>query len=208
MADVRKSSTRGNFLCRLWTSLCRPSLRFTLGGLLGAGFAGGIVFWGGFNTALEMSSTETFCISCHEMRSTVYQELQKTVHWSNPSGVRAICSDCHVPRQWLAKVRRKVMATFYEVPLHLIGAVSTPESFEAARLDMARDVWASMRATDSRECRNCHRFESMAMDRQLRAAQRKHERAAQGDETCIDCHQGIAHTLPDGWEATYDSLTQ
>jgi len=208
MADVRKSSTRGNFLCRLWTSLCRPSLRFTLGGLLGAGFAGGIVFWGGFNTALEMSSTETFCISCHEMRSTVYQELQKTVHWSNPSGVRAICSDCHVPRQWLAKVRRKVMATFNEVPLHLIGAVSTPESFEAARLDMARDVWASMRATDSRECRNCHRFESMAMDRQLRAAQRKHERAAQGDETCIDCHQGIAHTLPDGWEATYDSLTQ
>lgn len=208
MADVRKSGTRGNFLCRLWTSLCRPSLRFTLGGLLGAGFAGGIVFWGGFNTALEMSSTETFCISCHEMRSTVYQELQKTVHWSNPSGVRAICSDCHVPRQWLAKVRRKVMATFNEVPLHLIGAVSTPESFEAARLDMARDVWASMRATDSRECRNCHRFESMAMDRQLRAAQRKHERAAQGDETCIDCHQGIAHTLPDGWEATYDSLTQ
>ncbi|MCG7910964.1 MAG: NapC/NirT family cytochrome c, partial [Candidatus Thiodiazotropha taylori] len=35
--------------------------------LVGVGIIAGILLWGGFNTAMEMTNTEEFCISCHEM---------------------------------------------------------------------------------------------------------------------------------------------
>lgn len=42
-------------------------------------------------------SRDNFCAkTCHVMESTVYQELQNSKHWNTPSGVRALCSDCHV----------------------------------------------------------------------------------------------------------------
>jgi len=40
----------------------------------------GVIFWGAFNTALELTNTETFCISCLEMRSNVFEELKTTIH--------------------------------------------------------------------------------------------------------------------------------
>lgn len=180
-------------IVRLWQYVSRPSPRHALGTLIVIGGIGGVLFWGGFNWALELSNTETFCISCHEMRSTVYEELKKTVHFKNPSGVRATCPDCHVPKQWFYKVIRKVQATFNELPLHLIGFIDTAEKFEAHRLEMAENVWADMKATDSRECRNCHLMGSMALTRQSRRAQAQHGSAAEEGETCIDCHKGIAH---------------
>jgi len=33
----------------------------------------GVVFWGVFNTALEVTNTEKFCTGCHEMRDNVLQ---------------------------------------------------------------------------------------------------------------------------------------
>ncbi len=61
----------------------------------------GVIFWGGFNTAMEATNTEAFCISCHEMEENVYQEYQDTIHYSNRTGVRATCPDCHVPKEWI-----------------------------------------------------------------------------------------------------------
>jgi cytochrome c-type protein NapC len=62
---------------------------------------------------------------------------------------------------------------------------------------MAERVWESMRATNSRECRNCHDFNSMDLSEQDRYARKRHERALAKGETCIDCHDGIAHELPE-----------
>jgi len=61
-----------------------------------------------------VANTEQFCISCHEMRDNVYKELQQTIHFKNRSGVRARCSDCHVPHEWFYKVRRKIQASLKE----------------------------------------------------------------------------------------------
>ena len=58
----------------------------------------GVIFWGGFNTAMEVSNTETFCISCHEMEENVFKEYQNTIHYTNRTGVRATCPDCHDAR--------------------------------------------------------------------------------------------------------------
>src|SRR5687768_18355116 len=94
-----------------WATLSRPSKHNSLGFLTVGGFVAGILFWGGFNTALELTNTETFCIGCHEMRDNVYQELKTTIHFTNRSGVRAKCSDCHVPHNWTDKIARKMQAS-------------------------------------------------------------------------------------------------
>ncbi len=99
------------WLAGYWRVLRRPSVHFSLGFLTLGGFIAGIVFWGGFNTALEATNTETFCISCHEMRDNVFVELKDTIHYSNRSGVRATCPDCHVPHKWTDKIARKMQAS-------------------------------------------------------------------------------------------------
>ena len=172
--------------------------------LLVIGGLGGIIFWGGFNTAMELTNTTEFCISCHEMEDNVYQEYKETVHFKNTSGVEATCSDCHVPKPWIYKVIRKIQASS-ELYHKMLGTIDTPEKFNEHRWTMANRVWKAMKETDSRECRNCHKFDSMDLSEQDRTARKKHSRAIDEGKTCIDCHTGIAHELPDEPEDEDDS---
>lgn len=165
-------------------------------GVLAIAFIVGIMFWGGFNWSMEMTNTEEFCISCHEMRENVYEEYTQTAHYSNRTGVRATCPDCHVPREWIYKVQRKIQAT-NELYHKALGSIDTREKFEAKRLALARNVWRAMKETDSRECRNCHDFEAMDFVAQGRRGHKEHEVGFSQGLTCIDCHKGIAHQLPD-----------
>ncbi len=164
--------------------------------LLIIGGLGGIIFWGGFNTAMEMTNTTEFCISCHEMSDNPYSEYTESIHFKNTSGVQAGCSDCHVPKPWIHKVIRKIVAS-RELYHKALGTIDTDEKFESHRWKMANRVWDSMKATDSRECRNCHSFDDMDLSEQDRSARKKHSRAIDEGKTCIDCHKGIAHELPD-----------
>ena len=180
-----------------WGILRRPSVHYSLGFLTLGGFIAGIIFWGGFNTALEATNTEQFCISCHEMRDNVYVELQDTIHYSNRSGVRATCPDCHVPHQWTDKIARKMQAS-KEVWGKIFGTIDTREEFLDLRRTLAEHEWARLKANDSLECRNCHNGGSMDLTRQSVRAAAIHERwLLTGVKTCIDCHKGIAHRLPD-----------
>lgn len=172
-----------------------PFIARLFSGTVLAAFAAGIIFWGGFNTAMEATNKESFCVSCHEMRDNVYQEYMSSVHYSNRTGVRATCPDCHVPKDWTHKMVRKVQASA-EIFHKIMGTVSTPEKFEEHRLTMAKRVWRTMKLTDSRECRNCHAFDYMDYTRQDMRAVRKHSHAQAAGQTCIDCHKGIAHKLP------------
>lgn len=189
-----------SFIRRLWRWYLRPSVQIGQGILLTVGIGAGIVLWGGFNTAMEATNTLEFCISCHEMEDTVYQEYKTSVHYKNPAGVRAVCSDCHVPHEWGPKVVRKIQAS-NEILHKVLGTISTPEKFEAKRAELAQHVWDTMKSNDSRECRNCHSFEAMDFEHQARRARDKMEPVALGTDlsegsTCIDCHKGIAHKLP------------
>lgn len=146
----------------------------------------------GFSTFIQETSTTKFCISCHEMESTVYEEYKKTIHYKNASGVRAGCSDCHVPHDWLMTISRKLFAV-KDVYHHFAGTIDTLEKFEERRLLLAQRVWTSMEKSDSIECRNCHTFSAMTLDKQRLRARKQHENAMNNGETCIDCHKGIAH---------------
>jgi cytochrome c-type protein NapC len=188
-----------------WGVLRRPSAHFSLGFLTFGGFIAGIIFWGGFNTALEITNTEAFCVSCHEMYGNVYQELKPTIHYTNRSGVRATCPDCHVPHEWTNKIARKMQAS-KEVWGKIFGSINTREKFLAMRRVLAEREWVRLKANNSLECRNCHDFGYMDFTRQSPRAASAHEKfLVSGEKTCIDCHKGIAHELPDmtgvpGWQ--------
>ena len=182
-------------LKRTWSFLKRPSAKYSLIGIATVSFFAGIIFWGGFNTGMEATNQLEFCIGCHEMRDNVYQEYKQTIHYSNRTGVRAICSDCHVPKDWGHKILRKIQAS-QEVWGKLTGYIDTKEKFESHRMELATHEWERMKASGSRECRNCHNFEAMSGEVQKQTVYNKHMKAKDEGQTCIDCHKGIAHHLP------------
>lgn len=172
------------------------SPKWTRLNILLVGLLVGIAFWGALNTGMEYTNRTEFCVSCHSM-TIPYGELKNTVHYKNRSGTTVSCADCHVassknPNDYGRKFESKIMAA-RDLWGHITGTVDTPEKFEAHRLEMAKRVWARMKATDSRECRNCHKFETMDPAKQKDRSVVKHEGAIEDGKTCIDCHKGISH---------------
>ena len=161
-------------------------------GALAVGVIAGVVLFGGFSWTMEATNTEAFCTSCHEMKEFVLPQYQKSAHASNRSGVRATCPDCHVPRDWVHKIARKVRST-KDVYHTLIGSIDTPEKYAARRLAMAQKVWDEMKENDSRECRSCHDMASMNEEKQDPLSWESHVAAPDMQMTCIECHEGVAH---------------
>ena len=141
------------------------------------------------------TNSNEFCTTCHEMAQAVYVEYKQTLHYSNESGVRAECPDCHVPKVFPENVTSK-FAAYSDVLHKILGTVDTPEKFEKRRLLMAQRVWTHMEETDSRECRTCHAFDAMKLEKQGRRGRRKHPKAVEEGKTCIECHKGVVHKLP------------
>ena len=185
-----------NLIRRIWQIVTTPAVTLSIGFLTLGGFIGGMMFWGAFNTALEVTNTEKFCTSCHEMRDNVYEELSHTIHFANRSGVRASCPDCHVPHNWSDKIARKMQAS-KEVWGKIFGTINTRQKFLEKRLELAQHEWVRLKSNDSLECRNCHSAAAMDFSRQAPRAAKMHETyLLTGQATCIDCHKGIAHELP------------
>lgn len=171
----------------------RSPSKMAIGAVILISALGGIFAWSGFNAGLAYTNTEEFCSECH--MNDVVPEYRASAHYSNRSGVKAICSDCHVPHEFFPKWQRKIIAA-KEVYAHYTGKVDTKEKFEAHRGEMAMREWERMKANDSQECRNCHNFEDMDFTQQKTVAQQMHALAQEQGKTCIDCHKGIAHNLP------------
>ena len=164
-----------------------------------AGAVVGVLLWGAFNWAMELSNTGDFCVSCHEMRNTVYKELQETVHFTNRTGVRATCSDCHVPKEWHYKLMRKIQATSTSCPTKIMGTIDTPEKFEAQRLALANHVWATDEGERLARMPQLSFGQAMDLAKQSRPAQRMHRTAWKRDRPASSATD-IAHNLPAGWD--------
>lgn len=172
----------------------KPSKKLGLGILLVLGAILGIVAKVGFDETLHQTSTEEFCVSCHTMVDN-QTELKQTAHWKNQFGVTADCAACHLPHEAIPKYMRKIQA-LKEIYAEVTGKFDEPGSFDAARYEMAQREWARMSANGSAECKTCHRYDRMDFDKMSPKARNAMKGAAERDQSCIDCHKGIAHHLP------------
>ncbi len=157
--------------------------------LVGAGTLLGVQY------VMHKTSSPEFCVSCHSMQFP-QEEWETSVHFSNQKGIRANCADCHVPPEGWHYVKAKVFA-LKDVWYELKGKIPDRDAFEKHRYEMAKKVWDEMKATNSATCRSCHSLDAMEISLQSKSAQTMHELAKSDGQTCIDCHKGIVHFLPD-----------
>jgi nitrate/TMAO reductase-like tetraheme cytochrome c subunit len=156
----------------------------------------GAALTGAFFGSLKFMDSQLFCTSCHSMNAPL-QELSHTVHWNNQFGIRAACADCHVAPTFVAGLVDHMKGST-QAWGWLTGELNTPAKYEAHRLELAQKVWKEYEANNSAECRSCHNPQAMVFSEQPAAAASAHSTLTTSGMTCIDCHKGIAHTLPQG----------
>ncbi len=197
MNSQSDSDSNNGWWSRFWR---RPGSKWLLGIPIGAWamFGAGAVSIVGSEVAMYYTATEEFCASaCHSMEAFTAPEWEDSVHFSNPSGVRATCADCHIPKVYPQKLWAKAYDGSRHMWGELVGVINTQEKYNARRAYLAERVWKQLKATDSRECRNCHNAEYFELSGQDERAARAHQNAPGEGKTCIDCHKGIAHKTPD-----------
>ncbi|MGR5192851.1 NapC/NirT family cytochrome c [Vibrio rotiferianus] len=165
-----------------------------IGGLLA--FVIGAIAVVSFHVGMEYTNSNAFCYQCHVGMDTIVEEYQQSSHFKNSKGVvAATCSDCHVPREFLAKIELKIRAT--SDIYHKWKGDITLENFEQEhRPRLAKAVTEEFVSNKSRQCRYCHAIEQMDFEEQGRTVARRHQMMESRGQSCIDCHAGIAHKLP------------
>lgn len=191
---MKDESTKGLWR-RLWTPM---KSRLLLGIPIGAVIALllGIAMVVIFNQAMHMTNSNQFCYSCHVGMDTIVEEYEQSTHFSNKKGVQADCADCHVPKEFLAKMWVKIRAT-KDVYHMLVGTVNL-DNFEQLRNQQAEAVWHTFQTRKSQECKSCHNPQRWNLAKQPLRAQEKHnpDDWLRDNQSCIDCHQGVAHKRP------------
>jgi trimethylamine-N-oxide reductase (cytochrome c), cytochrome c-type subunit TorC len=198
MASTQEGAVaeRPGLWSRIWR---RPKNRWLLGVPLGGLLALilGAIGLGGVNWAVHETSSTAFCLSCHSHQQFIKPEYEASSHFKNEVGVRAQCADCHLPHDnWFELMFTKVLVS-KDLIGEAMGKISTRERYEAHRGEMAQTVWRQLVANGSKFCRSCHNFEAMDLTAQGGATARNHKKAMQTGMTCVECHRGIVHKLPD-----------
>ena len=183
-------------MSKLWRKLTRPSAKWSVLALLGIGCILGLAIIIVPHAGIKLTSNTEFCVSCHAMQP-VYQEYKQSVHFKNASGVRAECRDCHIPPDVPGMLWRKLEAANDLYQNFIAHSIDTPEKFEAKRAELAKREWKRMKDNNSVGCRSCHNYEAMEHSKQHPEAAKQMSIAAKDNQSCVDCHKGIAHQLPD-----------
>lgn len=194
-----------SMLRRFFRWLFTPSASVSVFWLLAIGLAAGAAATSATHVMVQATGSVEFCGgACHSMREFTMPEYAQSGHYANRTGVRAGCSDCHVPHGYPRVLFYKAAAGVRDAIAEVRGVISTREKYEQQRWRMANRVWDEMRADNSARCRTCHDPAAMAAEKQSEFARKMHEQFRQGKSTCIDCHKGVAHVEPDEPPATQD----
>ncbi len=183
---------------RAWRWLFSPSPRWSVFVLLLVGAVASAVAVIGTQVAVAVTGSDEFCgNTCHSHQKFVYPEHKLSAHYANRTGVRAMCTNCHVPHSYPAKLIYKAEAGIRDGIAEMRGVLSTQEKFDRERWRMANVVWEEMRANNSANCRSCHDDKAWDNKKQSEDAVKQHKKFLSGKATCIDCHTGVAHKEPE-----------
>lgn len=186
----------------------KPSRKYSILALLCIGIVIALTGVVASTKTLDYFSTTEFCVSCHTMQQN-YEEYKQSIHYKNPTGVRAECADCHQPKDFLGKIIRKIGATKDLYHHFITGKIDTPEKFETHRLEMAQTVWDRMKDENYKTCTTCHAYDAMDHAKQSIEASTEMVKASKDNLACIECHKGIAHELPNmagGFRKTFQTM--
>ena len=89
--------------------------------MIGAVLVGGIVI----DFSLEATTTDEFCFSCHEMGDNISGADEERLHLAGSGELHGRCADCHLPKPFLPRLRRKLRASA-EIYHHLLGTLDSP----------------------------------------------------------------------------------
>jgi len=162
--------------------------------LAGGGIGAGAVIVG--VEANRATSTDAFCSSCHSMATLAREpHFLRAAHRANRAGVRASCSDCHIPKtNWFVETYVHAASAVRDVIAENTHDYSDPKIWAARRVALAQEVRAIMRAQDSITCRHCHN--AAAIQPTSEGGRTAHALPRQGGATCIDCHVNLVHAPP------------
>jgi nitrate/TMAO reductase-like tetraheme cytochrome c subunit len=110
---------------------------------------------------------------------------------------RRLSHDCHIPHAYPELLWYKAKAGLHDAIAEMRGVISTEEKFKQERLRLAKSVWAEYRETNSANCRVCHALTTEGVAKQKSFVQPMHRKALANEATCIECHKGVAHAVPD-----------
>lgn len=150
-------------------------------------------------TAIHYTSSNQFCLSCHEMR--VHQrELALSAHARDADGNAIGCAQCHIPSAGIVRmVGAKSWLGARDVWAHFTGG--------AKELDRAQMQIVARRFTDDHNCRVCHvdltrnaRGNAPISAEGALAHDNYLGKNGQARSGCVGCHMNLAH-LPvfDAW---------
>jgi nitrate/TMAO reductase-like tetraheme cytochrome c subunit len=192
------AGSQGGIVRRFIRWLFSPSARWSVAALLFVGVVVGATSVAGAQVALAVTGSDEFCgNACHSHEKFVFPEHKLSAHYTNRTGVRATCSDCHVPHNIVLKVAYKARAGVLDAISEAKGTISTQEKFDKERWRMANHVWDEMRANNSANCRTCHDPSAWDPAKQSDDSKKQHKKFFAGKATCIDCHTGVAHKEPE-----------
>ena len=177
---------------RLWQDLHDFFASPLRGGLAMLGIVAvlGLSFVAAEELNVQANSTK-FCVSCHSMGAYVYEEFKKSKHFTNASGVRPECGQCHVAKRFWPAVWDHAMGT-HDLIAEYSHDWTRTEVFEARRTRMAEKARLKMLDEDSHTCRECHKMEAIAPTR--KRGERAHNDAIKkGSTNCIACHYNLVH---------------
>jgi nitrate/TMAO reductase-like tetraheme cytochrome c subunit len=141
----------------------------------------------------RLTASEALCTSCHTMAMQAQDpSYGNSPHRANAFGVLAGCSDCHVPtNNWFIETYTHMSSGIRDMFAELFGNFNDKAVWAARRVELRREVLATMRSQNSTTCRKCH--EAAAIQPPSEAGRQAHALLLAGQATCVDCHLNTFH---------------
>lgn len=157
------------------------------------GFIVGIIFILGFDRAVEATSTNDFCASCH-VHPQATSSWKQGVHYATQSGYRVSCAECHLPPKGEGYLVEKTKTGFRDLWSHWTKDSADFDWEAASSLERAsKHVYNST-------CIKCH--ENLFPAKLTREGSDAHlyynKMTEKGEELqCISCHLNAGHYMKD-----------
>lgn len=147
-----------------------------------------VIIFTAINAFLGPTSTVEFCGTlCHEMDSS-YESYKKSAHFTNNSGIRVKCTECHLPPRdkYFTHLYERGKTGIKDAYKHAIGAEYNAEKLK-------KKVASHF---ENKTCLHCHNNLLENPQNELVASIHKEvlsPPAGKKAEKCIECHVDAGH---------------